>query len=253
MNQPTNLFVEGESKNRYTGMMPPKPTIVIDDRVHLLRVINDEMRAHGNHCSLNHLDVSGVESMFEVFKNSEFDGDIAQWDVSRVDDMGGMFENSQFTGDISRWCVANVASMRQMFNSASFNGNLTEWDTSGVYDFSGIFANAVFAQDVSRWTIRVEADTHGLHMNNPYFQEAQSMSAWVVALYIENNQMPLDHLWKEAFAKTEPIAKSLALDSSEHAHAVMATYTGLLNQSRDGYAFNVPVDGEIFEDASRRE
>jgi len=38
--------------------------------------------------------------MYEMFKDSHFNGDISKWDVSNVTNMSSMFSGSKFNGDI---------------------------------------------------------------------------------------------------------------------------------------------------------
>ena len=41
--------------------------------------------------------------MQNMFRQSEFNGDISSWDVRNVTQMDGIFTSSKFNGDISRW------------------------------------------------------------------------------------------------------------------------------------------------------
>lgn len=96
-------------------------------REELQALIQQEMAAHGNACDLNHIDVSGVDDMDALFKNSPFNGDISRWQVGHVVWMNNMFEGSAFNGDISNWNVARVRSFKQMFHSGAFLGDIANW------------------------------------------------------------------------------------------------------------------------------
>jgi surface protein len=48
--------------------------------------------------------------------------------------MGNLFKNSEFNGDISNWNTGNVADMSEMFMYSKFNGDISKWDTSNVTD-----------------------------------------------------------------------------------------------------------------------
>jgi hypothetical protein len=67
--------------------------------------------------------------MSEMFRESEFNGDISRWDVSNVAFMSRMFWASQFNGDISRWKVSNAIDMRYMFSESVLEkeGSLPSW------------------------------------------------------------------------------------------------------------------------------
>ena len=69
--------------------------------------------------------------MFEMFKESGFNGDLSGWDVSRVRNMNGMFYYSKFKGnhgDIGKWDVSNVTNMDYMFAQCPFVGDLSQWN-----------------------------------------------------------------------------------------------------------------------------
>lgn len=61
-------------------------------------------------------DLSGVDSMAQMFSGASFTGDISNWDVSNILDMTGMF--MFYSGplpDIRNWDIRNVSSMLSMF------------------------------------------------------------------------------------------------------------------------------------------
>ena len=67
----------------------------------MLDLIKQEVYKNGHHCDLNHIDVSLIEDMSQLFQNSDFNGDISQWDVSNVEYMTLMFYGSKFNNDLS--------------------------------------------------------------------------------------------------------------------------------------------------------
>ena len=105
----------------------------------LENIIKQRIESEGNECNLNDIDTSNITDMSDLFKDSEFNGDISKWDVFNVTDMEGMFVSSTFTGDISKWNVSNVTNMVDMFYGSKFNGDISNWDVSNVTNNADIF------------------------------------------------------------------------------------------------------------------
>lgn len=101
--------------------------------------IKNRIQTEGPKCDLNDINVSGITDMIELFKGSEFNGDISGWNVSNVTNMSGMFEGSAFNNDISKWNVSNVTDMSEMFFRSDFNGDI-----------------------ISKWKIRLDCDTSNM-------------------------------------------------------------------------------------------
>ena len=124
--------------------------------------IQDEIAWHGPQCCLNHLDISGVDDMSELFHKSPFNGDISRWNVAHVMSMESMFEAGSFNGDISGWDVSNVKTMHSMFRESRFNGDLSRWNTSRVENMGYMFANSSFVGDISQWNVGSALDMYNM-------------------------------------------------------------------------------------------
>ena len=119
-------------------------------------IVEKEIKRLGKKADLNHIDVSDVTDMKQLFYNTDFEGNISQWNVSNVKDMSYMFAGChKFNSDISKWDVSNVKDMEYMFTDCkNFNQDLSQWDVSNVMDMSYMFRYCKkFNQNLSKWNV----------------------------------------------------------------------------------------------------
>lgn len=117
----------------------------------LMNIIKTYIEYAGPKCSLNWIDVSGIDDMYNLFRDFDFNGDISKWDTHNVTDMSYMFSNSNFNGDISKWDTSNVINMSYMFQYSLFNGDISKWDVSNVENMASMFKDSKFNGDISKW------------------------------------------------------------------------------------------------------
>lgn len=153
----------------YNNWMPDKKTtIVATSKEHLVDLVNKAIASKGQKCNLNHIDVSQITNMDNLFRNYYFQGNISKWGVSNVTTMKCMFSNSKFNGDISNWDISNVQYMNAMFSCSKFNGDISKWDVARVKNMSVMFANSKFNRNISDWNVASVNDMWGMFMNSSF-------------------------------------------------------------------------------------
>jgi|SRR5690554_129754 len=158
-------------------------------------IVRSEIWRLGNKADLNHIDVSDVTNMRELFEGSDFNGDISNWNVGNVEhmysmfyntpfnqdisnwdvgnvwNMGAMFSNTPFNQDIGNWNVGNVEDMTLMFEYSKFNQDISNWDVSNVENMSGMFSFSKFNQDISKWNVGNVDSMYEMFQNSPFNQD----------------------------------------------------------------------------------
>lgn len=163
-----------------------KGLIIVDDKYHLLELIEDAMYEFGDDCNLNWIDTSNIEDMSYLFDNSNFNGHIELWNTSNVTTFRQTFYFAErFNGDISEWDVSNAVDMGFMFSGAKqFNQPLDKWDVGGVENMQAMFANTNnFNQNINSWDVSLvtnmtEMFAHAIAFNqNLYNWDTSSVNS----------------------------------------------------------------------------
>jgi surface protein len=181
-------------------------TLFPKNKDELVKMIKQEIKQNGYECSLNHIDVSKITDMEELFAPEkyhgynlhEFNGDISQWDVSNVKYMNYMFYASEFNRDISGWDVSNVTNMTGMFKQSNFDGDISDWDVSNVNFMTIMFSRSQFNSDIADWDVSNVTDMYCMFYSSSFNQD---ISNWKLSLgcntdgmftgcHIKNNYRP---------------------------------------------------------------
>ena len=133
----------------------------------LFDVVYGEIKKLGSNANLNHLDMSKVTNMKDLFNANffhntnpnpqlarTFNGDISQWDTSSVTTMEKMFKDTYaFNSPIGDWNTSSVTNMKNLFiNADAFNQPLNDWNTSSVTNMNGMFSDTnAFNQPLNDW------------------------------------------------------------------------------------------------------
>ncbi len=189
------------------------------DRLHLVQMIEQHMDQYGPDCSLNHIDVSNVTDMSNLFSKSDFQGDISDWDTSNVMDMSYMFLQSRFNGDISRWNTSKVTNMSSMFNSSVFTGDISAWDVSNVERMTWMFYHSVFHGDLSSWEFSRDCEylRTDLHACSPYsaqapFNRFHDSPLGYIGVLRNTVEFPAEHPRAALFHELRALTSGLELD-----------------------------------------
>ena len=88
--------------------------------MNIKEIVKEAIDVLGKSADLNFIDVSNVTDMRELFKDSQFIGNISKWDVSNVRNMSRMFYGSAFDGDLSTWNISSDTDTTDMFADSKY-------------------------------------------------------------------------------------------------------------------------------------
>ena len=106
---------------------------------------------------IGHWNVSNVQNLDGMFRNTPFNQDISSWNVSNVSVFAFMFDGaSAFNQDLSAWGtrLGSADNMASMFRGATaFNGAIENWDVTTVTNMEGVFEGTAFNRDINTWNV----------------------------------------------------------------------------------------------------
>ena len=167
-----------------------KPTTIEATDATIQQIVKDELDKFGHDADLNHIDVSEVtkmDNLFHCYDGANFLGktysdlnpDISKWDVRNVTHMNLTFYYCEkFNQDLSKWNTENVQYMNSMFDGCTvFNSDISGWDVRKVEYMGGMFRDCHnFNCDIGGWQIDSLIYTYAMFENCRSFN--QDLSDW---------------------------------------------------------------------------
>ncbi len=147
-------------------------------------------RANIGNPDLTGWNVSTITDMSEMFKESNFNGNISNWDVSEVTNMSFMFaQTSNFNGNITGWNTAKVTNMSYLFYFANaFDQAIGSWNVSSVTNMSNMFADAAtFNQELNSWDVSKVTTMENMFDNAEQFNG--NITSWDVSSVTDMSKM----------------------------------------------------------------
>lgn len=168
-----------------------RPNIIHATNQTIKEIVKDELDKLGHNADLNHIDVSQVTNMSDLFSCGTYLGtnlgkgyedinpDISMWDVRKVKTMDSMFLRCEkFNCDLSKWETENLEDARRLFAKCKeFNKDISNWYVGKVYDMREMFYGCEkFNQDISSWDVSKVTDMTAMFRKCTKF--CKNLSKW---------------------------------------------------------------------------
>lgn len=191
---------------------------------------------------LDKWNVGSAVSMRDMFKGSDFKGDLTQWDVSKVRDFSGMFENVKgLSCDLSTWNTKNMTRIDRMFKGTGFSGDLGNWNTSNLVSANSAFESVGDVSGLERWDITCVRNMDRMFNETSISNMDNLLLSWVKQ---KIDYTPNFDLGNSPYSATARPAK-LAMTSM--GWNISGTYTEPMTANMIGDPYITPIYGEVYK------
>ena len=92
------------------------PSIIQATDDNILSIVRSEIKKLGKNANLNHIDVSKCTMFVDLFKDTDFKGDVSKWNMSNILVTRNMFKSCKdFNCDLSEWSLDSIKDAYCMF------------------------------------------------------------------------------------------------------------------------------------------
>jgi surface protein len=190
------------------------------------------------------VDMSGVQSMANIFSGSAISADLSGWNTSACTSLRGAFTQSTFNGNISNWDVRNVENMGYLaFLNRDFNCDMSGWETDSLTTMDFMLQNAsAYNQPLNDWNVSNVTNMRGVFYGASAFN--QPLNDWDVT-----SVTTMQDMFRSASAFNSSI-NGWSLASNPNLGGIFISASSF-NQPLDGWDVSAVTNlGGLFQDAT---
>lgn len=191
---------------------------------------------------LDTLNLGSAISTRNMFKGSDFKGDVSQWDISKVRDMSGMFENVKtLNSNFGTWNTKNMRRIDDMFKGTSFAGDLSNWNTNYLVSANGTFELAGDVKGIDKWNITSLRNMDRIFKGVSISNMDDILLSWAKQKIVYTPNLDIGDSEYSSTARPAKIALS------SMGWNITGTYTEPMTANMIGDPYITPIYGEVYK------